>query len=109
MEQIANIEENKSNKFSYILQSAERNPYLLVPSIDAALRLFTSKAVVSSTLKMTITNLLSMCLKSLSPEYFKSIEWKKILYFLEMPFPNRYLVKECLLDAVKIVSPLQLM
>ncbi len=109
MEQIANIEENKSNKFSYILQSAERNPYLLVPSIDAALRIFTSKAVVSSTLKMTITNLLSMCLKSLSPEYFKSIEWKKILYFLEMPFPNRYLVKECLLDAVKIVSPLQLM
>lgn len=107
--QISKVENNEPNKFANILQTVENNPYLLVPSINAVLMLVLKRPILSPTLKMSITNLFAMNLKSVRPDFYKTAGWKEMLYFLDAPYPHRQLVKECLLDAVKIVSPLQLM
>lgn len=107
--QISKIENNEPNKFINILQTVEKNPFLLVPSINAVLMLLLKKSIVTATLKMSVINLFTMNLKSIKPDFYKTLGWKEMLNFLDKPYPHRQFVKECLLDAKKIVSPLDLM
>lgn len=95
------MENGKENRFSDVMLNGGRNLYLLVDLIDAGLVIAQSSLAVSL-VKITLTNMFTMCLKNYHPSYFQSQEWQCIQMQLNHQSFCQRVVKECLNDAVMV-------
>ena len=100
-------ERGEDNRFQNVLLTVSKNPDLFIPSINAGL-ILTRPAIISGSLKLSLTNLFSMCFRTRTIEYFRDDEWQRIIQFLNQPYLNCEIVRDCLLAAKQIVFPLSL-
>ena len=100
-------EKGEDNRFQNVLLTVSKNPDLFIPSINAGL-ILTRSAIISDSLKLSLTNLFSMCFRTRTIEYFRDDEWQRIIQFLNQPYLNCEIVRDCLLAAKQIVFPLSL-
>ena len=103
-DEILKSERGKESRLQYVFQSVSKNPDLFVPSINSGLTI-TRAEILTNSLRLTLTNLFTMCFHTRTVDYFKDEEWRRIIKFLNQPYENCRVVRECLLAAKRIMFP----
>ncbi|BEG99002.1 hypothetical protein [Bacteroides sedimenti] len=95
------MEKGEENKFHDVIQNGYRNPYMLINTINAGLKI-AQLSLDISLVRITLTNMFAMILKNYNDISFNTEEWQNIDIQLNRPFFNFKLVRECLNDAKMI-------